>query len=912
MSKTVAGIDLSSVKAGPLREVAEWSRTVAAEGCVLLENRGGLLPLKDGAKVSVFGRMQKDYIKSGAGSGGAVNAPYLTNILDELRAEGGVVINEDLAEAYADYNAGHPYDKGKGWADAPWSQVEMPLSDELLTSAAEQSDIALVIITRTSGEARDNVAEAGSYFLSESEEEMFAAIKKHFDKVAVLLNVGNIMDMNWVKKYDIDSVMYVWQGGQEGGRATVDVIRGKVNPCGKLPDTIVNSFDVIPSTPYFGDHKRNCFSEDIYVGYRYFETVAPDAVLYPFGYGISYTTFKTETVSVTDRGGRIEATVRVTNTGDCAGKEVVQVYYGAPQGKLGKPLKQLAAFKKTRLLAPNESEELTVGFDIDSMASYDDSGVTGNAYAYVLEAGDYDIYVGNDAHSCEKVYTYPISELVVTEQLEQALAPTFAFDRFRMTKDADGYRVVMEPAPLRQYDILERIAANRPADIPYTGDKGLILNDVKTGKCSMEEFIAQLSDDDLIHISRGEGMSSPKVTGTGSAYGGITDRLMQFGIPVLCSSDGPSGLRMPGKIQATAMPNGTQMASTWDCELIEKLFVYEGIEMYGHRVDTLLGPGINIHRSPLNGRNFEYFSEDPLLSGLMAAAQCRGLLESDVTATIKHFCANSQETTRNTHDSVVSERALREIYLRPFEIAVKEGGATSIMTSYNKVNGVHTACNYDLNTTILRGDWGYTGFVMTDWWTGTNCDEHLEYEEHSTQNNRAPMVRAQNDVYMIVGNGLAGTFDADNIRQWLDEGKLTRGELQRNAMNVCRYAMSVAAFEHYAKIGFKPADADHEYKLIATFTDIKDSNSWLVKSDRRARCIVKMYVSTPADSLEQYSVVLGVAADGAHMRVLIGGTQGKVVEARSEIGLYEGDNWVYLNLESGRDALKMEKVELYV
>ncbi len=884
MSKIVRSIDINTVKAGPLPEVAKISRKVAAEGCVLLENNNAALPIRDGERVAVFGRMQGHYIKSGSGSGGLVNVPYVTNIFDSLSLDSDITLDEELAKAYADFVKEHPFDAGDGWANEPWSQPEMELDGGVVDAASKRNDLALVVIARISGEQRDNADVKGSFSLSEGEEKMLEVVTKHFSRVAVVLNVGNIINMDWVKRYGVDAVLYVWQGGMEGGNAAADVLRGRVTPSGKLPDTIAASIADYPSTANFGGARSNKYCEDIYVGYRYFETAAPEKVLYPFGYGLSYTEFNVRVDNVADFGGRINLSVMVENTGKAEGREVVQVYFGAPQGKLGKPLKQLACFAKTKTLAPNEVQTLELGFDIDSMASYDDSGATGNRYCYVLEAGDYDIFVGTDVRTCEKVFTYTIDETVVTQQLEQALAPIEPFERLRPVCINGKLAMKSEPVPLRAFDIFERIDTNMPADIAYTGNKGYILNDVKEGKCTMDEFVAQLDDNDLAAISRGEGMCNHRVTGTGSAFGGVTLPLLKYGIPAVCTSDGPSGLRMPGKVEASLMPSGTLLAATWDFDAVYELFTYEGIEMYAHKVDTLLGPGINIHRHPLNGRNFEYHSEDPLLTGKIAAAQCAALLQCGVTATIKHFCCNSQEFHRNDSDSVVSERALREIYLKPFEIAVKEGGATAIMTSYNKINGVHTACSYDLNTTILRNEWGYTGFVMTDWWTNTNSERALD--SNGSKFDKASMVKAQNDVYMVVSNSTAGDNSGDNIMSALESGALTRGELQRNAKNILRYAMLSPAFERFAQADFKVDEVDIcDMKTVLTVENPTNDRELIAEAAPDSVYAVVATVSVEGDTLEQIELVFN--ANGSYIPVFVMGTNG---ESRDFLTLCKTEN----------------------
>lgn len=779
-------------------------RTAAAEGAVLLKNENHTLPILPEDTVSVFGRCQLEYYKSGTGSGGAVNVPYRTNILDGLR-DNHVSINESLVETYQSWLKDHPFDDGGGgWAAEPWAQQEMPLSDELVAEAASVSSKALVIIGRTAGEDKDNADVAGSYRLTEIELDVLRKVTAHFSKVAVLLNVANIIDMSWMEdsayQNPITAVMYIWQGGMTGGLAVGDVLSGDVSPCGKLSDTIARSLKDYPSSVNFGNKIENIYQEDIYVGYRYFETFAPDKVLYEFGYGLSYTTFSVETISSHITGSIpesfVELSVKVTNTGTFPGKEVVQVYYSAPQGLLGKPAMELCAFEKTRILNPNESQTLTLTFPIRDMASFDDSGITGHKSCYVLEAGSYDVYVGNSIRNVAKApVTLTIPTLIVTEQLQEALAPTKVFTRLKpgTTDENNVFSKVYEPTPLQTISLKERIQNDLPKTLPQTGNQNILLKDVASKNASLEDFVAQFTTEELAALVRGEGMSNPKVTpGTASAFGGVTDDLLSYGLPIACCADGPSGIRMEGGQLATQMPIGTLLACTFHPALIRELYTMEGQEMVENNVDSLLGPGINIHRNPLNGRNFEYFSEDPYLTGKMAAAITSGIKTGGSSATVKHFAANNQETDRTLVDSVVSERALREIYLKGFEIAVKEGAATSIMTSYNPINGHWAASNYDLNTTVLRKEWGYDGIVMTDWWakmndpvTGGNADVK----------NTAAMVRAQNDLFMVVGNtGAENNPLGDNTLTSLANGTLTIGELQRCAMNICRFLIDTPAF----------------------------------------------------------------------------------------------------------------------
>lgn len=775
------------------KEYAKTAREMIAEGCVLLRNENHALPIQKGERVSVFGRIQLDYYKSGTGSGGMVNTPYVVSIVDGLKNCEEISINEELLAVYEEWIKKNPFDKGVGWAMEPWCQKEMPLSEKLVKAAAENSDIAVIVIGRSAGEDKDNSAIEGSYLLTKEENELLALVCQCFQRTAVVLNVGNIIDMKWVDIYQPQAVLYAWQGGTEGGNGIADVLTGRVTPCGKLADTIAYDITDYPSTENFGGKTRNFYTEDIYVGYRYFETIAKEKVQYPFGFGLSYTSFSWEVVdfTVTDRDVTIKTSVK--NTGNIPGKEVIQVYYSAPQGKLCKPEKELIRFEKTDVLKPGEEQELVLSFLINEMASYDDSGVTGCKSCYVLECGAYKVHIGNSVRNTVPAGSLQIEEKMVTETLSEACAPTKAFKRLCIKVQPDGKTVEeQEDVPLRTVNLKERIANNRPKCLSYLGEQGYQLKDVMEGKVSMENFLTQLTDEDLVHMTRGEGMCSSKVTpGIAGAMGGVTERLSSFGIPVAGCSDGPSGIRMDCGTMAFSHPNGTLIACSFNKKLTERLYEFEGMELRRNKIDMLLGPGINIHRNPLNGRNFEYFSEDPYLTGAMAAAELKGMHKYGVTGTIKHFACNNQEVERHNVDSAVSERALREIYLKAFEMCVKEAGAYCIMSTYGPVNGIWTGSNYDLLTTILREEWNYKGLVMTDWWAKLNEEGEEGYHENTTM-----MVRAQNDVYMVNGDAYTNS-NHDNTEKGLKEGKITRGELVRNAANICSVVMHSPVMEFF-------------------------------------------------------------------------------------------------------------------
>ena len=908
-----------------LERYAVLARQATAEGCVLLENEGQALPLREGERVAVFGRMAFHYYKSGLGSGGLVNTRYVVGILDALKECKEIQLDEKLMGIYADWIKENPYDEGQGWGRVPWSQKEMEVTEEML-DCARNNDVSLVIIGRTAGEDQDNNTKPGSYCLTETEEDMIRRVCQVSKRTVVVLNVGNIIDMSWVKKYHPQAVLYAWQGGQEGGNGVADVLTGKVCACGKLTDTIAQSIEDYPSTENFGDPFKNYYKEDIYVGYRYFETFAKDKVLYPFGYGLSYTSFGIKAEILKNSEEELTVAAEVVNTGAVKGKEVVQVYAKVPQGKLGNPARRLIGFAKTGELKPGEKEEVVIVIPKYDLTSYDDSGVTGHKSCYVLEEGTYEIFVGSDVRSAEFAGCYE-EKFRVVEKLQEACAPVEKFSRMKAVLMPDGsYQAVTEEVPVRTVDPQERRKQNLPETLAYTGDKGYKLVDVLDGKVSMENFVAQISEEDLIAMFRGEGMCSPKVTpGTAAAFGGVTESMKALGIPVGCCADGPSGIRMDCGTKAFSLPNGTALGCTFNTELVSDLYEMTGKELRLNKIDSLLGPGMNIHRNPLNGRNFEYISEDPLLTGRICAAQVKAMAKSGIGSTIKHFCGNNQEVGRSTSDSVMSERCLREIYLKGFEMAVREGGARSVMTTYGSVNGLWTAGSYDLCTTILRKEWGFEGIVMTDWWAKSN------YEGHQAEVQvKAPMVAAQNDIYMVVSDAKANP-EKDDVEEMLHAGKLTLGELQRNGANILGFLLKSPSIllltdricaEELEAMNTKEADDVDAGDLIAITSDPEtqemvvdgsllhpakgNTDILAVTNDYMGEFTVRFVLRSELGELAQLPI--SVFMDNIHkMTVSVQGTNGKWVEESRPFDMSFGHNH-YIKLYYGADNLEIKEI----
>ena len=585
------------------------------------------------------------------------------------------------------------------------------------------------------------------------------------------------MDTCWFAENDrISGVLMAWQAGMEGGLAMADILLGRENPSGKLPDTFADSLDSYPSTEGFHESPDYVeYTEDIYVGYRYFETInqAKEHVNYPFGFGLSYTEFSIDIVCSSISDDRIVLGVQVKNTGKMAGKEVVQVYVEAPEGLLGKPARQLVAFEKTKKLNPGELQILTFVIPAVSFASYDDLGKVAKS-AWVLEKGIYSFYVGNSVRDARKIpFVMHLMEDEIVEQLSPKAVPVQLTRRMR----SDGTYETMEQGVSGDYmenglgwsdapteGVTPRVRSEERRIAWEKQDGRIMLDDVAEGKYSMEEFLKQLSAENLAELLGGQ----PN-TGVANTYG--FGNLPEFGVPNVMTADGPAGLRIEPQcgICTTAWPCATMLASTWNPQLVREVGRAAAAEVRENNISVWLAPAMNIHRSPLCGRNFEYYSEDPLLTGAMAAAMVEGVQSQKVAATVKHFACNNKETNRKNSDSRTSERALREIYLKGFEICVKKSQPWVLMTSYNLINGQRASENRELLEGILRGEWGFEGVITTDWWTK---GEH--YKE----------VKAGNDIKM-------GTGYPERLLQALEKGLLTEEELRSCAQRVLELLLKI-------------------------------------------------------------------------------------------------------------------------
>ncbi len=746
------------------------SKKAATEGMVLLKNTDNALPLKKGTRVALFGKATIEYIKGGGGSGD-VNCPYICNVyegFEQKEKENKVSVYMPLVDFYKEYVKKESVNVlTQEQIDARWDivnnmefcterddmtydtfaamhvkEAEVPVN--MIEDAGKWADTAVVTLSRFSAEGVDRRPQGGDYYLSDLEKELIDNITNNFDKVIIVINSGAQIDCEYFAENEkIQGILFGWQGGMEGGSAIADLLCGDVNPSGKMVDTIAKSYDCYPCKEDFWecfDHVD--YSDDIYVGYRYFETIpgAKDSVRYPFGFGLSYTEFELSGNACMESDGNIIAVANVKNIGSVAGKEVVQLYYSAPQGLLGKPAKELAAFKKTKLLAPGESETVVLSFKATDMASFDDLGKIRKS-AYILEKGAYKFYLGTSIRDTKKLdFEYIVENDTVTEQLSDWCKP------FKLAKRmlADGsYEALPQGEPTYLYGINEPTNAKAPEElIPFD----------KVGEeITMDEFIAQFTLDELMYIVGGQKPTG--VCNTGS-FGGV-DRLS---IPYVPTADGPAGLRLDVAtgIPTTAWPCATLLACTWNPDLAFEVGVGGGAEIRENNLGVWLSPALNIHRDPLCGRNFEYYSEDPLIAGKFASAVTRGVQSQKVAVSIKHFACNNKEANRFASDSRISERALREIYLKGFEIAVKEGDPWTVMSSYNLINGIHTSESYELLTGILRDEWGFKGMVVTDW---------------GVKNDPVKEVKAGNDLKMHCGY-------PEDLKAAYDAGELTRADLE--------------------------------------------------------------------------------------------------------------------------------------
>ncbi|WP_022779195.1 glycoside hydrolase family 3 protein [Butyrivibrio sp. AE3009] len=789
------------------KEHIDISKRAADEAVVLLKNENDLLPLSGDAPVAMFGKASYEYIKGGGGSGD-VFCKYIRSLYDGLK-ERGVRVYEPVIEYYRQ-EIEKQYEAGR----APGMTAEPDLSEDMVKGARNFADTAIIVINRFSGEGWDRskvespsefspwpaatsmptlsgeVFPDGDFVLTAKEKEMVSKVTASFDRVIAVLNIGGTLDLRWVKEdAKIGAALYMGQLGMEGGLATADVLLGKVCPSGRLSDTFAGTLEDYPSTEGFHEsYEYVDYSEDVYVGYRYFETVpgAAEKVVYPFGYGLSYTSFDMEVVDAaavkevsglkktvnaadfTEGNDGFCFTVKVTNTGKVAGKEVVQLYYSAPQGLLKKPARELGDFAKTRVLAPGEAQLLTLSVSKYELSSYDDLGKVSDA-SYVLEKGVYSFYIGENVRNLTKTdfefnneedkVIQKLSHKLASVELKKRMLADGSFEELPVGEHKDINTCIFEKMePGTEEALVPAVRGRDSYFLTYPYKEGAkTFAEVAEGKVTLDEFMAQLSDEDLIHLCGGQ----PN-TGVGNVFG--FGNLPEYGVPNAVTADGPAGVRIQPEtgVKTTAFPCATSLACTWNKDLVEEVGFAGGEELKENNLCVWLTPAINIHRSPMCGRNFEYYSEDPYLTGRLAGAMVRGIQRNNVGASVKHFACNNKETNRKHCDSRVSERALREIYLKAFEMIVHESAPYTIMSSYNVINGERASESHDLITGILKEEWGFTGFVTTDWWTR---GEH--YKE----------IKAGNDLKMACGF-------PERVKKAQEMGAVNRADFEQCARRI--------------------------------------------------------------------------------------------------------------------------------
>ena len=768
---------------------SDFSCYAATQGMALLENNG-VLPIAKSGKVALFGAGVRSTVKGGTGSG-AVNQRDTVNVEQGFENAGYTVTTKDYLDAYAAKPGGGG---GGGMWGSNATKDDLDDIDAYIESAkAAGSEYAFYFVARNSGEGSDRKADKLDYLLSDNELANIKKIAAAFDKTIVVLNTGGVMDTKFYKEAEgLDAMLLMSQAGMRGGDAVVQVLNGTVNPSGKLTDTWPLNYSDYPSAETFAnndnDNKHEIYDDDIYVGYRYFDTFGKE-VSYPFGYGLSYTTFDIKTDAVLVNGENVILTATVTNTGKVAGKEVVEVYFSAPKGALEKPYQELVAFGKTGEIEPGASEKLAITFPVSEMSSY-----SMEKAAYILEKGEYVIRVGNSSRNTAVGAVLTLAEDKITEQLSNQMVQDQELELLsskdatpitypgeadqikaakRISIEAGGIATLNNASPYDEEKITSYVypgsdykkaegerytkgasgnstvqavkvfdAADGKETIEtLTRPEGLepgkyTLYDVASGKITMEQFVADLTVDEMAHIVEGiSGASNPEPTigaAANSVQGAAGETTSLYYatrlIPNTVLADGPAGVRITQHYTrngedyyqyCTAFPIGTLIAMTWDPKIIYEFGNRIGQEMEEYGVTLWLAPGMNIHRNALCGRNFEYYSEDPLIAGITAGYTTLGVQSHPgVGVTLKHYALNSQETNRNSENNSVTERAVREIYLKGFEIAVKMAQPMAIMTSYNQNNSMPAADDYDLCTDIPRGEWGFKGLIMTDWGGG--------------------------------------------------------------------------------------------------------------------------------------------------------------------------------------------------
>ena len=793
----------------------------ACESIVLLKNDGAL-PLQ-AKKIALYGGGASMTIKGGTGSG-EVNERHCISILEGLENRGFTVTTkkwiDDFAVYYRQAKADYEIEKRKRVSIFKLDSIMQMLFDNFRLPAGpaitenhvieSKTDSCVYVLSRQAGEGGDRKLEKGDYLISDQELAHIRFCAQHYDRFVLVINCGSSVELAALDDIPgINAILYICQLGSCGGHAVADVLSGAVTPSGKLSDTWAKHYDDIPFANEYGhlngDLQNEYYKEGIYVGYRYFDSFGVSPA-YPFGYGLSYTDFHIRFVSLTSAGSVVTVAAEVENTGKYPGKEVAQLYASAPEGTIHKEYQSLCAFAKTDLLAPGQTQTLSLTFDMTQLASYRESD-----HCFVLEQGDYILRLGNGSRNTSPVCIVSLAETAIVSRHDSICSPIVSIEELN--------------APFTREDLPELLRVTLPASsiqtITHTYGTPAAPSDPK-----VTAFLDSLSLEEMTDIVVGIGMFGGKTRFTlPGAVGNTTSKFWDRGLANVALCDGPAGLRLqkrstvtaknqvkpvemamsvfeafPGFVKklmtgnpekepviyqyATAFPVTNALAQTWNTALMRQVGKAVAREMQEYGCTYWLAPAVNIHRNPLCGRNFEYFSEDPHLSGIMSTALIQGVQQEEgCYVTVKHFACNNQEDNRNFMSSNLSQRALREIYLRPFEYAVRRGGAKGIMTSYNKVNGIYAPNSHDLCTKVLRNEWGFDGVVMTDW-----------FSTNRGQADNALAMQAGNDLIMPGGE----SFKKAIIRG-VKTGKIQEEDVRRCCGNVVNAIFGSRTQKEYLK-----------------------------------------------------------------------------------------------------------------
>ena len=720
------------------KEHLALARRAASEGMVLLRNENEALPLSKKASVALFGRNQFDVFKGGGGAADLWAVSYVS--FADAMNEAGNIYQPILKKyrAYCEANKNNTLNKIH--SHYTWSLQEIPLKEDEVKLAAENCDTAVVFIGRFAAEGFDIKDAWSEYQINGAEDNMLAVVTKHFKKTVLVFNLPGMLNLSFLKKHKIDAILQAFMPGMEAGNALADVLYGDVTPSGKLPDSWTEYGHEYPTNETFSTEKV-VYSEGIYMGYRYFDTFKKD-VVYPFGFGLSYTEFDYETVSFDIDKTVVTINVKVTNAGSFSGRETVQCYLSVPDGEVEQPYQILCGFEKTALLKPGESEKVTIKTDLLDFTAYSEEKAV-----YMLEKGKYIFRVGKHSRATMPIFAVELDETVICRRVKNRLKPQEKIDELK--KEGILFEEVKD-IPVIKADFKDFITEIPPEKLVLNElKKGAecTFTDVLSGKRTAEELVAQLSDEELARILTADGPEKRRALGfenkeLAAGEGTHTHPVKELGIPSSVMQDGPAGVRASAfanpvppdedivGTDCIAYPSATLLAATWDRELMREIGAAITVDMDRYGYNGLCAPGINLHRNPRCGRNFEYFSEDPFLSAEMAIAEILGIQQkTDGTPTgryavLKHFACNNSEDGRLDSDSVLSERCARELYLRAFEYVIKKAEPLSVMGAYNKVNGEFACANSDLLDGICRTEWGYKGWIMTDWSVHTdsvNC-----------------------------------------------------------------------------------------------------------------------------------------------------------------------------------------------